>query len=136
MLRNNNTWTNLNGTPIAADNAYYNQWIGSVASPVRPFGWAVDLDRTNVKFTSQDPQLTQLVRGRGIYKWSEELEATVSGGYEDNRYPFSEYAGAIYGVMNRGDHQELIFGGDSSNSGGGGIMGRSFPNRARPRRSG
>ena len=59
-LRNNNIWTNLSGTPITTNNSYTNEWIGKLSSPIAPYGWSIDYDRTDVKFTDQQPTITQL----------------------------------------------------------------------------
>lgn len=98
LLRNNNTWTNQKDTPIETNSSYYNQWLGNVSSPVAPLGWAVDFDRTDVRFKNQDPQLTQLVRARLEYKVIPQLQVTMGAGYEDNRYSVTDYKGAIYGA--------------------------------------
>lgn len=98
LLRNNNTWTNQNDTPVQTNNSYMNQWLGNVSSPVAPLGWAVDVDRTDVRFKSQDPQLTQLARARLEYKVIPPVQVMISGGYEDNQYSVTDYKGAIYGA--------------------------------------
>ncbi len=97
-LRNNNVWTNLSGAPIATNNAYYDEWKGTVASLIAPFGWSVDGDWNSVKFNDQEPMITALGRGRLFYQADPQLRFDVDGGYEDNRYPFSDYRGAIYGA--------------------------------------
>ena len=35
-LRNNNTWTSLSSTPISANSAYYDQWVGTDRGPDCP----------------------------------------------------------------------------------------------------
>ena len=97
-LRNNNIWTNLSGTPIDTNNAYTDEWKGKVSSPMAPFGWALDYDWTDVKFTDQRPTTTQLARGTLLYQDDPQFRFDVDGGYEDNQYPFSDYRGAIYGA--------------------------------------
>jgi uncharacterized protein (PEP-CTERM system associated) len=97
LVRNDNVWTNLSGAPIDSNNAYYNNWIVRVADLVDPWGWAVDADRTDVRFNEQGSQLTQLARLRLLYQFDPQVQAFVSGGYEDNQYPLTSYSGAIYG---------------------------------------
>jgi uncharacterized protein (PEP-CTERM system associated) len=97
-IRNNDSWTNLSGAPINTNNAFTQEWIGKIASPLAPFGWALDYDWTNVKFTDQNPTITQLARASARYQVDPQLRLSVDGGYEDNQYPFVDYRGAIYGA--------------------------------------
>jgi uncharacterized protein (PEP-CTERM system associated) len=97
-LRNNNSWTNLSGAPIATNNSYTDEWKGRASSPLAPFGWALDYDWTDVKFTDQRPTTTQLVRATLRYQADPQLRFDLDGGYEDNQYPFVDYRGAIYGA--------------------------------------
>lgn len=98
QLRNNNVWTNLYGAPTTTSNVYYDQWLGRIASPVAPFGWAADYERDSVKFEGQAPLVTSLGRGRLLYQADPQLQLSASGGYEDNRYTFTNNRGAIYGA--------------------------------------
>jgi uncharacterized protein (PEP-CTERM system associated) len=66
---------------------------------VVPWGWAIDFDRTDVEFTNQNPQISELVRGRILYQFDPQLQVSASTGYEDNQYPFSDYRDFIYGVQ-------------------------------------
>jgi len=97
-VRNNNLWTNLSGAPIATNNAYYDQWLGHVSSPARRAGWAVDYNWENVKFNNQPSLITELTRGTVFYQPDANVRVDVDGGYEKNRYTFSDYSDAIYGV--------------------------------------
>jgi len=97
-IRNNNSWTNVSGAPISTNNAYTDEWKGKLSSPLAPFGWALDYDWTNVKFTDQNPTITQLARGTLRWQADPLLQFDVDGGYEDNQYPFVNYRGAIYGA--------------------------------------
>jgi len=97
-LRNNNVWTNLAGAPISAANSYTNEWIGSVTGPIRTYGWAVDGYWSDIKFTDQQPQIQGLGRARLLWQPDPQLRLDVDGGYEDNRFPFSEFQDAIYGA--------------------------------------
>jgi uncharacterized protein (PEP-CTERM system associated) len=97
-LRNNNLWTNFYGAPATTSNAYYAQWLGNIASPVAPFGWAADYERDSVKFEGQGPLVTNLGRGRLLYQPEAQLQLSASGGYEDNRYTFTNNHGPIYGA--------------------------------------
>jgi uncharacterized protein (PEP-CTERM system associated) len=97
-LRNNRLWTNFYGAPATTSNVYYDQWLGTIASPVAPFGWAADFERDWVKFQGQGPLVTNLVRGRLLYQADPQLQLSASGGYEDNRYTLTNNRGAIYGA--------------------------------------
>jgi uncharacterized protein (PEP-CTERM system associated) len=98
LLRLNAVWGNLYNVPTDVGNTHYTELIGNLASPVAPWGWAVDLSRTDVKFTDQSPQITQLVRLRLIDQIDPQLQLSGSLGYEDNQYPLTDYRGAIYGI--------------------------------------
>jgi uncharacterized protein (PEP-CTERM system associated) len=97
-LRNNNTWTNLSGAPIATNNAYYSEWRGNVASPVAQVSWSLDYDWNDVKFNDQSGQISELTRASLFYQVDPSVRVSVDGGYEDNRYTFTDYHDAIYGV--------------------------------------
>ena len=97
LVRNNNVWTNLSGAPIATSNAYYDQWLGRVASPVNPLGWGADYEWDSVKFKDQGPLITQIARGRVVAQADPQLQLWGIGGYEDNHYTFTDYRGPVYG---------------------------------------
>lgn len=97
-LRNNNLWTNNSGTAVSTNNAYYNQWLGNITSPVAPYGWEVDYERDSVKFQGQSPLVTQVGRLRLPYQIDPELQISGTAGYEDNHYFLTDYRGAVYGA--------------------------------------
>jgi uncharacterized protein (PEP-CTERM system associated) len=97
-VRNNNTWTNLSGAPIATNNSHITEWLGRVSSPINPYGWAVDYDGTDVKFNDQRPTITHLARAILRYQVDPQFRLDVDGGYEENQYPLVNYRGAIYGA--------------------------------------
>jgi uncharacterized protein (PEP-CTERM system associated) len=72
--------------------------IGKISREPVPFGWQVDYNRNDVRFTDQDPQLMELARLRLLYQLDAPLQVGVDVGYERNDFPFSESSGAIYGV--------------------------------------
>ncbi len=47
---------------------------------------------------NQDPQRTNVARVGPRYAWDPVTRFSAHVGYEDNRYPLSDYAGAVYGV--------------------------------------
>jgi uncharacterized protein (PEP-CTERM system associated) len=97
-LRNNNVWTNASGTPIATRNAYYDQWLGNIASPVETYGWAADYEGDWVTFKGQAPLVTQIGRVRLPVQVDPQLQVSAIGGYEDNRYTLTDSRGAVYGA--------------------------------------
>src|SRR6202008_1848898 len=80
LVRLNSVWGNYSGTPISASNSNYTEWLFNLASPVAPWGWAAEGDRTVSRFTDQKPQVTQLVRLRAIYDYGPQLEGSGSIG--------------------------------------------------------
>jgi uncharacterized protein (PEP-CTERM system associated) len=104
-LRDDNIWnipndapTSFNGASINTAESYTNQVIGRIGRDPLPLGWQVDYDRSEVRFTDQDPQLMELGRLRLLVQTDPRLQLGVSGGYERNEFPFSEYSGVIYGA--------------------------------------
>ncbi len=108
-LRNNNTWTKGNiadtstssGASTTTDDAYTNEIFANVTRPAEPLGWGFEFDRVDTRFTRQDPFLTQIARARAFWRPDPEWELSATGGYEDNQYPFEDFAGATYGVGGR-----------------------------------
>lgn len=97
-LRNNNVWTNFSSTPVPTNNAYYNQWLGNIASPISPYGWAINYERDAVTFEGQSPLVTQIGRGRLLAQVDPQLQVSAVGGYEDNHYTLADYRGPVYGA--------------------------------------
>ena len=98
-LRNNNIWANLSGAPIATNNSYTDEWKGRVSGPLAPFGWALDYDWTDVKFTDQRPTTTRT--GSRVAALSGRSATTVRSGRRIRGQPdfrSTSYSGAIYGV--------------------------------------
>lgn len=108
-LRNNNTWTKGNiadtstssGASTTTDDAYTNEIFANVTRPAEPLGWGFEFDRVDTRFTRQDPFLTQIARARAFWRPDPEWELSATSGYEDNQYPFEDFAGATYGVGGR-----------------------------------
>jgi uncharacterized protein (PEP-CTERM system associated) len=96
-LRDNNLWYNTYHAPPNTANSYYNQLLGNIASPVAPWGWAADYEGDYIKFEGQQALISNLGRARLIYQLDPQIQLTASGGYEDNRYTFTDYSGPIYG---------------------------------------
>ena len=97
-LRDDNIWNNLSGAPINTNNSYTNQVTGKLYRDPVPFGWQLDYNFSDVRFTGSDPQIMELGRLRGVYDPDPQLELSLSGGYERNDFPLTTYSGAIYGA--------------------------------------
>jgi len=98
LLRDDNIWTNLSGSPVSTNNAYTNQLIMTVHREPVPLGWQLDYNRNDVQFTDQGAQLMELERVRVLYNPDPAIEIGGSVGYERNDFPLSSYSGVTYGV--------------------------------------
>lgn len=102
LVRDDNIWSTVSGAPVSVENSYVNNLVATLAREPSPLGWALDYNRNDTTFSGQSgQQLQQLVRARPIWQPEPQLRLSVSGGYEDNDFPFSAYRGAIYGVGGR-----------------------------------
>jgi uncharacterized protein (PEP-CTERM system associated) len=98
LLSDENIWTRFGDSPVN-DNVYTNDLAGRLDYEPRPFGWGLDINRTEQTFRGEDrSELLQLARVRGVYRPDPQFEAYLSGGYERNRFELTEFDGAIYGV--------------------------------------
>ena len=97
-LRDRNTWTNETNTSIPTNRAYTNEVIGNLTREPQPFGWALEYDRASTRFPDQEPQITDLSRGRALWKPDPQLELSATAGYEDNQFPLVRESGATYGA--------------------------------------
>ncbi len=97
-LRDNNTWASANSAPVTTDRSYTNEIVANVTRDPRPFGWSLDYDRSNTKFTMQDPLLTESERAHATWRADAQWELSADAGYEHNDYPLAVYSDTIYGV--------------------------------------
>lgn len=97
-LRDNNTWTIANGIAATGNRAYTNDIVGHVTREPRPFGWALDYDRTDTRFSGRDPLVTEAERGRLTWRPDPQWQVGAIAGYENDRYPLATYASGLYGV--------------------------------------
>jgi len=95
-LRDDNTWTK--GDASAVNSTYTNDLAGTFQRDPRPFGWAVDVDRTTTKFQDQSKQQLELARARGLYQVDPQVLLSVSGGYEHNDLLLETKGNIIYGA--------------------------------------
>lgn len=123
LLRNDNIWTNLSGTPTNQPGfvgAYYNQWTGRLNSPIRTFGWTIEGNTNYTKFTDESSLTSEIVRGILHYQPDPQLRLDAIGGYEWNDYFVTKSENIVYGVGGEwkptdrttvvGDWQERFFG--------------------------
>ena len=99
-LRDINIWSTA--SQIQADGIdttqYTNQIRGFVRRNIRPTGWSLEYDRTEVEFTNQNSERTQIARARGLYGPDPTLQFSLIAGYEDNEFALTENKGAVYGA--------------------------------------
>jgi uncharacterized protein (PEP-CTERM system associated) len=98
-LRDDNIWTKSSGTlGSIPDSSYSNNIVGTASKRPTPLGWTIDYDRNDVKFSDQEPLVTQLIRARAIWQVDPQVELSVGGGYENNQYTLTSYKDTIYSV--------------------------------------
>ncbi len=95
QLRDDNIWSK--GTSVI-NGSYTNELTGSFRRDPRPFGWAVEIDRSDTKFQNQDQQLTELARFRGLYQIDQQVQISASGGFEHNDVLVQSHENVLYGV--------------------------------------
>ena len=96
-LRNNSIWSNISSAPIDTSNSYTSEWIGRIDTPVAPLGWSAYLSAVDVKFSDQATQRLNVFTFGPRYAYDPQLRFSLIGGYEANRFPFTDYTGAVYG---------------------------------------
>jgi uncharacterized protein (PEP-CTERM system associated) len=100
-LRDTNIWsdaTNATTTQGVGSRAYTNEVAGNLTRPPAPLGWALEYDRQDTRFSRQDPFVTEVTRGRGLWQPDPQWQLSASIGYEDERYPLTHFSGTIYGA--------------------------------------
>jgi uncharacterized protein (PEP-CTERM system associated) len=97
-LRDNNIWSDAGSAPVTTQSSYTNEILGNLTQAPRPLGWGVEYQRTDTKFTRQDPFVTEIARGRGSWQPDPQWELSVTAGYEDNHYPTADFSGPTYGA--------------------------------------
>jgi uncharacterized protein (PEP-CTERM system associated) len=97
-LRDTNTWTVANAAALDGGRSYTNDVAGHVTHQPKPLGWEVTYDRSDIKFTGRESEITEIERIRGLYAPDLTLRLSASVGYEDNRLFLTRESGATYGV--------------------------------------
>ncbi len=100
LLRNDSIWNNLGNTPDTPGfvGAFYNQWIGRLDSPIRTFGWSIDVNTSYTKFTNEQALTNQIARGILHWQPDAQLRLDAIGGYEKNDYFVTKSENAVYGA--------------------------------------
>jgi uncharacterized protein (PEP-CTERM system associated) len=98
-LRDTSNWSNASQieTQGVGQSGFSNEIRGFVGRSARPTGWSLEYDRTEVKFTNQDSEITEIARARALYGPDPTLQFSLIGGYENNRFAFTQEKGAVYG---------------------------------------
>ncbi len=106
-VRNNSYWSNasgvsattsISGIPVSTNNSYTSEWLAKIESPVAPLGWFARADAVDVKFSNQNAQRMNIATAGPKYAYSPQLRLSLIGGYEDNRFPYADDAGGVYGA--------------------------------------
>lgn len=97
-LRNNNIWTNATNVAVTGDQSYTNEIVGHLTQQPRPFGWGANYDRVDSQFNGRDSFVTEIGRLNALWQPDLSWQFSLSGGYEDNHFPFQDVSGATYGA--------------------------------------
>jgi len=98
QLRDTNTWSDANASSIGSGRSYVNEINGFVTRAPTPLGWTFEYDRSDLQFSDQQSQITEIGRLRGLDRIDPTVELSVSIGYEDNRFFLTEERGTTYGA--------------------------------------
>lgn len=96
-LRNNNVWTNVQNTPVNADDFRYTQFKGNAAQTETTTGWQADFDVNDVTINNRDKFRSRLIRLQPVFKVDPQLKLVGTVGYEENHFPTDESSNGIYG---------------------------------------
>ena len=97
-LRDTNTWTVANAAALDGGRSYTNDVAGHVTHQPTPVGWELTYDRSDIKFTDRESEITEIERIRALYAPDVTLRLSASVGYEDNRLFLTRERGTTYGV--------------------------------------
>jgi uncharacterized protein (PEP-CTERM system associated) len=95
-LRDDNIWTKGNASGVS--DTYTNDLAGTFQRDPRPWGWAINVDRTDTKFQGQADQSLALARALALYQVDPQVQLSVDGGYEHNDLLLESKGNTIYGV--------------------------------------
>lgn len=100
LVRSENTQTNTSGGTTTDADAYVGRHVIELERLPRPFGWELQLERTDTRFEDAlQPTLTlEIARLTANYAFSPQFSLGLRGGYEQNNYVLDDGDGAIYGA--------------------------------------
>jgi uncharacterized protein (PEP-CTERM system associated) len=98
QIRNDSTWSNASDTPTNVSNVYSNALDAYVTRTPRPFGWAAQYHRDDVRFTDRQSESTEIARLRGTWRPVPEWQLSAHGGYERADFVLAEQSGIVYGA--------------------------------------
>jgi len=96
-LRNDNVWTNVSNTPVAANDFHYTEFKGNAAHAESIVGWQADFDVNDVAVNDGNTFRTRLVRLQPLYNVDPQLRLVATVGYEENHFPSDDSSDVIYG---------------------------------------
>jgi uncharacterized protein (PEP-CTERM system associated) len=96
-LRNTSTWSDANVSSIGG-NSYTNEIVGRLMHEPTPAGWSLEYDRADVRFSSQESEITEIGRARGTWLLDPTFDVSATVGYEDNRFSLTSERGVVYGT--------------------------------------
>jgi len=99
-LLQKSTWTDAAGisTGLGSNRSYTSEIVGHLIGQPRPGGWAVEYYRSDIKFTDQNSESTEIGRVRAVYQPDPSYRLSVTGGYEVNHFFLTDEQGATYGA--------------------------------------
>ena len=107
-LRDDNYWTvasSFGNSSANVPNTYSNNLVGSMSSPVNPWGWTLEYSRfyydngiKDVADVGQGATTTQIVRLILPYQIDPQLQISARVGYEKDQFPLRTTQDTIYGA--------------------------------------
>ncbi len=102
LVRNDNIWsfpyTSGNPANVNLGNFYNSRWTARLSAPATPLGWTAEYIRNELDYQDQTRNY-MLEQARLIvpYQVNPQFQVSARGGYEHNKFPLTDYSGAIYG---------------------------------------
>lgn len=107
LVRDDNYWTiatNFGDSANPVPNAYANVLNASMSSPVAPWGWTLEYNRSSYNNGLSGETLggnsftTQIARLILPYQIDPQVQVAPRIGYEDNQYPLTSSRDVVYGI--------------------------------------
>jgi uncharacterized protein (PEP-CTERM system associated) len=97
LIRNDNTWTQGSASVGPLANSYSQSWLGNGEVPINKFALGASYNRNSLEFDSRSPLITEIERGRVVWRPDESFQAYGSGGHESNNYSAVDRSRPTYG---------------------------------------